>query len=169
MKQSHTYTLYSSALMSALLLFGSAAAMAGDAKTYPGSMCVRYSGSTPSYNTSAIGNPSSSQWLYVDCPVINDEMSKDLANSWVGVLDRHYSYDANCSINSAYWNNSASAFYGWWGENKYTAGSGNNLQKLTWGALGGAGESVHTYFSCKIPPSYSGNVSYIVSYHANED
>jgi hypothetical protein len=169
MKQSFTLSLCSTALISASILVGATAAVAGDAKTYPGSMCVRYSGSNPSYSGSMIGNPSSSQWLYLDCPAINDSMSEQLHNSWVAVLDRHYSSDVHCSVHSRYWNNSTAALNGWWGGNKYSAGSGNNLQKLSWGRLSGAGDSVHTYFSCAIPPAYSGHVSYIVNYHANED
>ena len=153
--------------MTAALLGGPA--QAGDAKTYPGSMCVRYSGASPSYSSSAIGNPSSTQWLYLDCPAINDSMNEDLNNSWVGALDRHYSSDIRCSVNSAYWNSTHSTFYGWWGSNQYSSGSGNHRQLLSWGGLSGSGETVHTYFSCRIPPTYSGNRSYIISYHTNED
>ena len=142
---------------------------AGDAKVYPGSMGVRYAGANPSYNYSAIGNPSSSQWMYVDLPVINDAMNDDIKYSSVRVLDRHYSNNVRCSVNSAYWNSSSSAFYGWWGSNKYSSGSGDNLQKLSTGGVGGAGTSYHHYFSCAVPPSYAGNRSYIVSYYANED
>lgn len=169
MKLSHRTKLCSAALIPFCLLMAATPVMAGDAKTYPGSMCVRYAGSTPSYSFSMIGNRSSSQWLYLDCPVINDSMSESLANSWIAVLDRHYSSGVRCSINSAYWNNGASSIYGWWGANKYSSGSSNAQQKLAWGGLGGSGENVHTYFSCAIPPAYSGNVSYIVNYHANED
>jgi hypothetical protein len=169
MKHSLTFTLCSTALISASILVGATAAMAGTAKTYPGSMCVRHSGSSPSYSSSMIGNPSSSQWLYLDCPTINDSMSESLRNSWVAVLDRHYSNSVHCSVNSVHWNNSAETIYGWWGGKKYSNGSGNSLQKLSWGGLGGAGDSVHTYFSCAIPPAYLGHVSYIVNYHANED
>ena len=96
-------------------------------------------------------------------------MSEDLNNSWVGVLDRHYSSNVRCSVNSAYWNNTADTFYGWWGANRYSSGSGNDRQKLSWGGLSGSGETVHTYFSCRIPPTYLGNRSYIISYHTNED
>ena len=78
-----------------------APAQAGDAKTYPGATCVRTSGATPSYSTAAIGNPSSSQWLYLNCPTVNDSMNENVQNSWVGVLDRHYSSNVRCSINSA--------------------------------------------------------------------
>ena len=45
-------------------------ALADDGKIYPGSMGVRYAGtSTPTYNCSAIGNPSANEWLYLDLPV----------------------------------------------------------------------------------------------------
>ena len=149
--------------------FSATQGFAGDAKTYPGSMGVRYAGASPSYNYSAIGNPSSTQWMYVDLPVINDDMGDDISSSYVRVLDRHYSSDVRCSINSAYWNSSAGAFYGYWGANKYSAGSGNSLQSLPTGGVGGAGTSYHHYFSCRVPPTYSGNRSYIVSYYVNEN
>ena len=143
---------------------------AGDAKLYPGSMGVRYAGANPpSYNTSAIGNPSSTKWLYVDLPAINDDMNDDVKNTWVRVLDRHYSHNVRCSFNTAYWNNSADRFYGWWGANKYSTGSGNNAQVLYTGGSGGKGSSYHHYFSCRIPRTYSGNRSYIISYYVNED
>jgi hypothetical protein len=142
---------------------------AGDAKTQPGSMGVRYAGASPSYNASAIGNPSSTEWVYLDLPVINDDMSNDIGYSNVRVLDRHYTSDVCCSVNSVYWNSSASAFYGWWGATKCSAGSSNNLQYLITGGVSGAGSTYHQYFSCRIPPTYSGNRSYIVSYYVDEN
>ena len=151
------------------LLFGTTLVYAGDAKTYPGSMGVRWSGSNPSFNHSAIGNPSSTQWLYVDLPVINDSMSENIHNSWVRVLDRHYSSDIRCSFNTAYWNNTGDTFYGWWGANRSSNGSSNKSQFLSTGSSGGAGALYHHYFSCRIPPTYSNSLSYIISYHANED
>jgi hypothetical protein len=163
----NTFVASATAIM-ILLTIAANPVMAGDAKTYPGSMCVKYSGGNPSYNSSMIGNPNRS-YIYLDCPAINDSMSEDLNNSWVGVLDRHYSQNVRCSINSAYWNNTHDAIYGWWGSNRYSTGSSNNRQVLSWGALGGTGETVHHYFSCRIPAVYSGNRSYIISYHVNED
>lgn len=141
-----------------------AAAMAADNKTYPGSSCVRYSGASPSYSFSMIGNPSSSSWTYLDCPIINDENS-DTASAWVGVLDRHYTSNVRCALNTAYWNNSADSIYGWWGPTRYSSGSSNDRQVLSWSSQGGTGFNVHTYFSCAIPPTYSGNRSYIISYY----
>jgi hypothetical protein len=144
-------------------------AHAGDAKLYPGSMGVRFGGANPSYNFSTIGNPSSTEWMYLDLPAINDHMSEDVNNTWVRVLDRHYSSDIRCSFNTAYWNNTTDSFYGWWGANKYSIGSGNDAQILYTGGTGGAGSAYHHYFSCRIPPAYAGNRSYIVSYYVNED
>ena len=160
--------LLSATLIPLSLALAGSTTWAADAKTYPGSMCVRWSGSSPSYNTSAIGNPSSTQWTYLDCPVINDDMGADTQSSVVRVLDRHYSSDVRCSINSAYWNNTNDQFYGWWGSNISSSGSGNDLQVLNTGGIGGSGSTVHTYFSCRIPPTYNGNRSYTISYYANE-
>jgi hypothetical protein len=131
-------------------------------------MGVKHSGPTPSYSGSAIYNPSSSAWMYVDLPAINDA-NDDIAASNVRVVDRHYSSDVRCSINQAYWNNTADAMYGWWGSNVSSSGSSGNSQTLNTGALGATGLTVHTYFSCRIPPAYSGNRSSIVSYYVNED
>ncbi|WP_320043670.1 hypothetical protein [uncultured Desulfobacter sp.] len=164
-----SYVIGAAALFSVLLLtIAINPVMAGDAKTYPGSMGVKYSGGNPSYNASMMGNPNTS-YMYVDLPAINDSMSESVKNAWVGVLDRHYDQDVRCSFNSVYWNNTNDTIYGWWGGNKYSNGSSNDRQVLSWGRVGGAGETVHHYFSCRVPANYNGNRSYIISYHVNED
>ncbi len=156
------------ALVSILVLMGYSAT-AGDAKTYPGSMGVRYSGPAPVYDHSAIGNPSATAWMYVDLPVLNESNTESIKSSNVRVLDRSYGLDVRCSVNTAYWNSSTGSFYGWWGANKNSSGSGNALQTLNTGAVGGTTFASHSYFSCAIPQTYSGNRSYIVSYYVNED
>ena len=56
-----------------MVIAGALPALAIDKKIYPGSMGVRYSGtSTPRLSHSAIGNPSANTWLYLDLPVIHD-------------------------------------------------------------------------------------------------
>lgn len=143
------------------------ASIASDGKIYPGSMCVRYAGtSTPSYNNSAIGNPSSTSWLYLDCPAIHDTVSGNVKEGWVRMIDRHYSSDVKCSLNSIY--RSGNSFWGWWTSNKNSSGSGVNPQHVSYGGIG-ASSQAHYYYSCQIPPSYSGNVSYIISYYVEED
>jgi hypothetical protein len=170
MKLSFTYVLCSAALISAPLLFGTKTVLAGDAKTYPGSMCTRYAGSQPSYHYSFIGNPSDSQWLYLDCPVINDSMVHDLARSWVATIDRNHrrGHDITCTVVTAYWRDDAPHLVVWLGETKNSDTQGDGLSRLDTGRVGGAGEDVHTYFSCKIPPTYYGHLSHIVNYFAHE-
>ncbi|RLU00176.1 hypothetical protein [Ketobacter sp.] len=161
------FQLLKTTVLASACALAAASALAADAKNYPGSMGVKYSGATPSYSSSAIVNPSSSSWMYVDLPAINDE-DNDILISYVRVLDRHYSSDVRCSINQAYWNNSADTMYGWWGTNVYSTGSSSNSQTLSTGPLGGTGMNVHTYFSCAVPPTYSGNQSRIISYYVYE-
>ncbi|MCG8312616.1 MAG: hypothetical protein MI976_05320 [Pseudomonadales bacterium] len=161
------FKLAKNSLTVAVLAVATSAAQADDQKVYPGSMGVKYSGPTPTYSTSSIGNPSSTSWMYVDLPAIND-LSDDVKASYVRVLDRHYSSDVRCTVNQAYWNNTADTFYGWWGGAQYSGGSSTNSQTLNTGAVGGTGGAVHTYFSCRVPPTYSGNVSRIISYSVTE-
>ena len=156
--------------VSLLLAFATGQGFAGDAKVYPGSMAVRWSGtSTPSYYASAVGNPSASQWLYVDLPVINDSMAEHVHSSSVRVVDRHYSSNVRCSLNSVYWNSTTGTMWGYWGSTKSSSGSSDGLQYLSTGSSSGAGSTYHQYFSCAIPPAYYGHRSYIVSYYVNED
>jgi hypothetical protein len=142
-------------------------ALAEDGKIYPGSLCVRYAGtSTPSYNFSAIGNPSNSSWLYLDCPVIHDSINGSIHDGWVDTIDSHYSSDVRCSLNSFY--RSGSSWYGWWSPNRHSSGSGSHKQRLYYSGLG-SNSSSHQYLSCRIPPRYSGNTSYIISYRVDEN
>ncbi|BFM04892.1 hypothetical protein [Halioxenophilus aromaticivorans] len=158
--------VFLSVLGSAVFML-STAALAADWKTYPGSMGVKFKGPSPYINHSGIYNPSSTSVMYVDLPIINDD-SNDIASSNVRVIDRHYSQDIRCSVNQRYMSTSSGSVYGYMGGNKLSSGSSAFLQKLNTGALGGSGSAVHSYFSCKIPPTYSGNRSGIFSYYVNE-
>jgi len=155
------------AVSSMLITLTAGVAQAGDAKVYPGEMGIKWSGPTPVYNTGAIGNSSSSSWMYVDLPVINDDTGSGIDSTWVKVLDRHYNSDVRCKIVTAYWNNTADAFYGYFGPNRYSSGSSTNAQTLYPGSAS-HGSTRHEYFSCAIPPTYSGNRSYIISYQVSE-
>ena len=137
-----------------------------DQKVYPGSMGVKFSGATPSYYFSTIGNPSSTTTMGVDLPAVNDT-NTNIESSWVRVLDRHYSAGVSCSLNTAYWNNTYDTFYGSWGAAVTSAGSSNDVQVLNTGTAHGSAER-HIYFSCSIPATYSGNLSHIVSYSVDE-
>jgi hypothetical protein len=137
-----------------------------DQKVYPGSMGVKFSGPSPSYYFSTIGNPSSTTTMSVDLPAVNDTNTA-IESSWVRVLDRHYSSGVSCSLNTAYWNNTYDTFYGSWGALVTSAGSSNDVQVLNTGTAHGSAER-HIYFGCAIPATYSGNLSHIVSYSVDE-
>ena len=147
---------------------GALPALAGDGKVYPGSMGVRYSGTfTPTYNCSAIGNPSATQHLYLDLPIIKDVIGGHINKSWVRVTDRHRYSSISCAVCNRY-----RCGFGWCGQTKtkYSSGwSGWGEQLLNTGAIGtNKNTREHYYFSCRIPPKYYNKISYINSYYAEE-
>ncbi len=72
-----------------MMVISSLSAFAGDGKIYPGSMGFRYAGTAvPALNVSAIGNPSSTTWLYLDLPVIHD--CGRIKSGWVKAIDMSY-------------------------------------------------------------------------------
>lgn len=169
LNQLMTFLRLSTLVVPLIMAFGGSLAHAADAKTYPGSMGIKRSGGTPSFSYSAIGNSSSSSWMYVDLPVINDSMDGRIQKSKVFVLDRHYSSNVRCSFVRAFWYSNYGRFSAHFSANKYSNGSSNSLQTLvTTGESAGGGDYYHYYFSCAIPPRYYGNTSYITSYHVNE-
>ena len=148
-----------------MVALGILPAHALDGKNYPGSMCVRWAGtSTPVYNFSAIGNPSATTDLRLDCPVVKDAAS--IQSGWVRVIDQHYNDDVGCSLNSFY--RSEGGYVGWWTPWVSSSGSSPNPQHLGFGSVG-ANSLTHYYYSCRIPPTYAGNISYITSYHVTEN
>ena len=149
-----------------MMMIGTLPALAGESKIYPGSMGVRYAGtSTPTYNCSAIGNPSTSSWLYLDLPAIRGPWSKT-KQSYVSVIDRHPSANIRCRLCSVYqWDCKK---YVWCSQTRYSSGSGCHEQMLDTGGVKVAFSS-HLYFSCRIPPRYNNNTSYIISYYVRED
>lgn len=159
--------LVASLLALFMIIAGALPALAADGKIYPGSMGIRYSGtSTPCLQCGAIGNPSTSSWFYLDLPVIHDSIYGNINKSWVRVTDRHYSSNIRCSLCNRY-----RCGYGWCGcfsPTVFSSGSGRHEQRLITGRLSGNTTS-HYYFSCDIPPRYNNNTSYINSYYVEED
>jgi len=142
-------------------------ALAADGKIYPGSMGVRYAGtSTPTYYGSAIGNPSTNQWLYLDLPAIHD--ASDINSSWVRVIDQNGNANADicCRLFSVY--RCGCGYCGWSSPKQCSSGWGCNEQLLSAGAVGANSRS-HYYFSCKIPPKWNNKTSYIISYKVKEN
>ncbi len=150
-----------------MVMSGALVASAADGKIYPGSMGVRYAGtSTPTYNCSAIGNPSTTNWLYLDLPAIHDVISGNIKRSWVRVIDQNYRDDIYCRLYSVY--RSGCGYAGWTSPARWSSGSNCIEQVLSAGGVG-ANTRSHYYFSCRIPPKYSNNTSYIISYYVEED
>ncbi len=168
-------TMLKNAVLSALVGLSAMAvvpvhAWDNDAKVYPGAMCVRYSGAVGdnvNLNFSAIGNPSSTHTLRVDCPVIHDEIGDGTLGAWFRAIDQSYSASVNCNVNSIY--RSGSTWRGWWTPTRGTSGAGTHAQHVNFGENLGANGVSHYYLSCRIPPRYNGRISYITSYQVLED
>lgn len=143
-------------------------ALATDGKNYPGSLCVRWSGSTEIvYNFGQIGNDSSKTWLHLDCPAVKD--SHSIIRSWVRVWDRQYGQydDIYCRLYSMYLKDSG-GMSGWFGPEAKSEGGGG-AQMLETGSPGDNSLS-HYYFSCRIPPTDEyGRISYIATYNVVEN
>ena len=140
----------------------------------PGSACVKWNSTDPepSLSSSEIRNPSSSRWLRLDCPVVRTDFDGFLHDagvegSWVRVVDKHYSGNARCRLVSYSHNTNGTTSY-WATSTRYSAGSGNHAQVLNTGSLNGENGASHLYFSCHIPPAYSGNYSSLATYYVNQ-
>ena len=158
--------------LGAFALFGGQA-MAGQA-LLPASACVKWNSSDPepSLAYGELRNPSSTRWLRVDCPVMRTDFDGFLHDagvegSWIRMVDKHYNSNGNCRLVSYSHNTNSTTSY-WATGLRSTSGSGNHAQVLNTGSLGGENSSSHLYFSCRIPPSYSGNYSSIVSHYVNQ-
>ena len=145
-----------------------------DRKTYPGSMCVRFSGATTTnvwLNFSAIGNPSTTQTLRVDCPMINDEDGDGTKSGWIRAVDQNFGAGANndvtCQMVSIF--RSGVNWSGWFSPTRSTPADGNQTQQVNYGEDLGANSVSHYYFSCRIPPRQGGRTSFITSYGIDED
>lgn len=140
-------------------------ALAYDAKNYAGYMCKQYAGTgwvgdgySSIYN-GANGSVSPTAWVYLDCPVVKNAKDYGIEKAWVRAVDRHYNEDIVCTLYSTRRRDSDDALI----FNTYgpiaTAGSGNNVQTLNFGWVGGYGMPGlgHYYLACAIPPTYQGN------------
>lgn len=144
-----------------MVIAGALPALADDGKAYPGSMGVRYSGTS---NYGVIGNPSANSQLYLYLPVIRD-LSGGINQSWVRVIDQHYSSDICCTLCSRY--RCGCGWCGWTSPRKCSFGSGCHEQVLLPGGVDTNSIS-HYYFNCRIPPKYNNNTSSIISYYVRE-
>jgi hypothetical protein len=142
-------------------------------EVYPAAMCVKWSsGGTPNYSFGSIRNTSSTSTLSLDCPAVHDPGPNDVAtiqSGWVRVTDQHFSQDICCTLTVV--DHSGSGFDSWWGGPKCSVGSSPNVQHLDFGAVWfNPSDSLfsHYYYSCHIPPTYNGQLSYIHTYSIDE-
>jgi hypothetical protein len=134
---------------------------------YPGESCVNRSpGVTPYYFSGAIGNPSTTDWLYLDCPM---DRATTYDTGTVDVIDQngYTGYDVSCAQVGVHWNYNTATYYT--GGTKNSSGVGTQKQTLSFGVAQGAFPTVY-YYSCVIPPAYGGtkNKSYIETYSVSE-
>jgi hypothetical protein len=156
---------------STLVLFACIAAPTAHAVSfgyyYPGESCVNRSPTiAPYYFSGAIGNPSTTEWLYVDCPM---DRATTYDTGTVDVIDQngYTSYDVSCAQVGVHWNYNTATYYT--GGTRNSSGVGTQKQTLSFAAAPGAFPSVY-YYSCAIPPAYGGNKakSYIETYSVSE-
>lgn len=153
-------------LMAGVLALGAAAAHADDGKIYPGSHCVRWSGPTPVYNFSLLGNPSTETLLRVDCPVVHDTINGDIRDGIVRVIDQSHD-EVRCSLISVFVNGGGGLSY-WTSGVKETEGTSGLVKRLDFGSLPGDSTS-HYFYSCDIPTVHEGAMSWLISYRVDED
>ena len=137
---------------------------ATDGKNYPGSMCIRVTGGggIPTISDGGIGNASSTSTMRLECPAIKDQ-AFNIDSGWVLVYDRHFSQAVKCSLHSR------SPIYASISPVVSSVGGSATgpSETLRFGWRGGL--SISRYFySCEIPPAFNGAISYLVSYHVEE-
>ncbi len=154
-------------LIAGALAFGVTVAQADDGKQYPGSFCVRWSGGTPTYSWSRIGNTHTSSALRVDCPVVKDTIYGDINDGTVRVIDQHFTQSVSCNLVSFYVTDTG-GLAAWASGNKETVGSSPEPKELLFGSIGANSRS-HYFYSCQIPPRYEGETSWLINYRVDED
>jgi hypothetical protein len=141
---------------------------AEDGKNYPGSMCIRWSGGSPSYAYSSIGNPSAASDLKVDCPVVKDGIAENIKSGWVRVTDRHTTRNISCTLVSVYRADNGAVVDEPFGPVESTRGGDNFVvEQLEFGGLA-TNPLAHYYYSCTIPPAQGGRISQIHTYQVHE-
>ena len=150
------------------VLIGAFAGVAmADGKVYAGENCVVVSGSGAVIANSAIGNGSSTSWLYVDCPAINDSLD-GASSGWVAVQDINNDSggDVYCKLVSVYRVVGDGNTYAWQTAEQSSTGYGTPWQRLTFSSLSGSTSSTY-YYACRIPPNDVG-ISWIAEYYLDE-
>ncbi len=150
---------------------GSPQAFAASYTVYPGNMCVKLDGGANITRTyGSVENHSPTQWLYMDCNVVNDIYS-NIASGWIRTTDRHPSAEIWCTLFQLVRRPQDSTIY-FVASNSHTGGETNRVQTLYYDRVDPSvtvGSTSHNFYTCYIPPTYNGLVSGIHDYSFIEE
>ena len=158
-------------------ILGVSQAQALDGKSYPGSMCVRFAGSTnilPALSLSRLFNPANTI-LRLDCPVVHDSIAGSIQSGFVDVIDQNFNGDAFNNQNSQVCVNLNSVSQALTSTltirstaTRCTTGATSVSKRLFVGGLP-ANSNAHYFYSVTLPPAFSGFQSAIISYRVDEN
>jgi len=153
-----------------LAALGAAPVHASTDLTFPGNQCSAApdspSPAIASPDGSNIGNPSSTQWLYVICPLIAQPFAAPI--NWGVVALIHAAPQSLGGMGCVLHSVNSPAYGTTTGWTQYQGATTTSLtqQWLHFGSLPG---NDHYYYVCYIPPKYNGVMSSINAYRINEN
>src|SRR5215470_1483801 len=125
------YTLFTAAVLALLTLVGTPQTYANNWEVHPGEMCMKWSGAgIPKYYYGGIGNTSTTDWLYLDCPVIQHGDRGPDAGAMVDVRDVNPSYDTSCTLVRSWNAHSDGSYYTKSNGTQFSAGFAYTPQTL---------------------------------------
>lgn len=144
-------------------------ATADDTKNYFGAGCQKEgtSGTLLVGASGAIYNTHATETLWVQCPIIHDEIWGLTFGGEVVVKDRHYTANISCVLRETNWLTGEYGFV-----SRTTSGSSLDPIVLDYSALvtlpDDDRDEHYLSLRCSIPPSYSGNNSSLIAYRIDE-
>lgn len=145
-------------------------AHAVDDKVFPGSMCVRHSGPSlglEPLNNSAMQNPSATDRMGVDCPIVKEGVNTGIALGQVTVVDLNQSQALTCRLCTS--NRVGVDLIFRCSDLQRSVIGQRAVQFLTFRAQAGfATGRPHWFFSCSIPPTEAGARSEVFNYYVDE-
>ena len=151
--------------------------MIREGKIYPGSMAVRLDPSDPIpyYHYGTVENPSTTNWLDLILPAVNDHLAVRIRKGLVRVIDGHPFRDIQCALNSRF--RYGGYYAGWWGryetnkreDDPEWVPAGWHQQDIWFGRMGSS-DAAHYYFHCRLPPIdvFTGIRSAVITYYLEE-
>jgi len=148
-----------------VLAISTAAAAHSGRELAPGSLCRAWSSSepTPSLYFSSAENPSTSQTLHMDCPLLH-MYTGGINVGYVQVRDQHSSQNVTCKLCYGLFSGGSTSEVC---ETKSTAGEGDTWTWLSFNAVAGVPIWSPLYYSCTVPPDEGGR-SAVAAYYVLE-